>query len=147
MAESTNLQKIISENIERIKRVVQKCSTESVVGYSMVKHLRGFPQQELSSPSKQLRFLLGVMLETEKPDTPKEFSEREWEQIVKPIQSLSGAYMSLYLPTDENSAKQSEEWSRNQQVAMTAFIHYHNKGLLASAEHDRRPHPIISRSF
>ena len=137
MTETTNLQEIISKNIERIKRVVQECSTESVVGYSMVKHLRGFPQQDLSSPAKQLRFLLGVMLETEEPDAPREFSKREWEQIVQPIQRLSGAYMSLYLPTDENSAKQTEEGNRNQQVAMTAFIDYHQKGLLASAEQIR----------
>ena len=45
--------------------------------------------------------------------------------------------MSLYLPTDDNSPKQSEEVNRRQQVAMTAFIDYHQKGLLASAEQIR----------
>ena len=134
MTETTNLQESISKSVEHLKRVLQECSTESVVGYSMVKQLRGFPQRDLSSPAKQLRFLLGVMLETEEPGAPREFSEREWEQIVQPIQRLSGAYMSLYLPTDDNSVKQSEEGNRNQQVAMTAFIDYHQKGLLASAE-------------
>ena len=121
MAKITNLQ-VINENIERIRSVVQDCSTQSVVGYSMVKHSRGFPQPELSSPAKQLRFLLGVMLETEEPDTPIEFSNQEWEQIVEPIQQLSGAYMSLYLPSNETTARQSEEWNRIQQVAMTAFL-------------------------
>ena len=136
MAKITNLQ-VINENIERIRSVVQDCSTQSVVGYSMVKHSRGFPQPELSSPAKQLRFLLGVMLETEEPDTPIEFSNQEWEQIVEPIQQLSGAYMSLYLPSNETTARQSEEWNRIQQVAMTAFLDYHHKGLLASAEQIR----------
>ena len=137
MTETTNLQEIISKNVEHIKRVMQQCSTESVVGYSLVKNLRGFPQQDLSSPAKQLRFLLGVMLETEEPDAPHEFSEREWEHIVQPLQRLSGAYMSLYLPPDDNSTKQSEEGNTNQLVAMTAFIDYHQKGLLASAEQIR----------
>ena len=85
MAETLNLQAIISENIERIRSVVKDCSTQSVVGYSMVKNLRGFPHPELSSPAKQLRLLLGVMLETEELDVPNEFSNREWEQIVAPI--------------------------------------------------------------
>ena len=40
MTETSNLQAIISKNVEYIKRVMQQCSTESVVGYSMVKHLR-----------------------------------------------------------------------------------------------------------
>ena len=137
MAETTNIQEIITENIARIKRVVQECSTESVVGYIMIKHLRGFPQQDLASPAKQLRFLLGVVLETKEPDAPNEFAEQEWRQVVEPIQRLSGAYMSLYLPSDETTAKQSEEWYEIQQVVMTAFLDYHQKGLLASTEQIR----------
>lgn len=137
MAETLNLQAIISENIARIRSVVQDCSTQSVVGYSMVKNLRGFPHPELSSPAKQLRLLLGVMLETEELDVPNEFSNREWEQIVVPIQRLSGAYMLLYLPTDEKPYRQSQDRDRIEQVAMTAFIDYHQKGLLASPEQIR----------
>ena len=137
MAETLNLQAIISENIERIRSVVQDCSTQSVVGYSMVNNLRGFPHPGLSSPAKQLRLLLGVMLETEELDVPNEFSNREWEQIVAPIQRLSSAYILLYLPTDEKTDRQSQDRARIEQVAMTAFLDYHQKGLLASAEQIR----------
>ena len=137
MAKTPNLQAIISENLECIRSVVQGCSTLSVVGYSMVKNLRGFPHTELTSPAKQLRLLLGVMLETEELDAPSEFSNRDWEQIVVPIQRLSTAYMSLYLPTDEKSYRQSLDRDRIEQVAMTAFLDYHQKGLLASAEQIR----------
>ena len=107
------------------------------VGYSMVKQSRGFPQPELSSPAKQLRFLLGVMLETEEPDAPNEFSNQEWEQVVESIQQLSSAYMLLYMPTEGTIAEQSEDWSKSREVAMTAFLDYHQKGLLASAEQIR----------
>lgn len=134
MAEIPNLQETIRENIERIKSILQDCSTESVVGYITVKHMRGFPQTGLSSPAKQMRFLLGVMLATEEPPNPVEFSENEWEQSLYPIETLAHAYMSLYMPTEGTIAEQSEDWSRSRQVAMTAFLDYHQKGLLASGE-------------
>ena len=134
MAEIANLQEIIRENIERIKSVLRDCSTESVVGYAMVKHRRGFPQPGLSSPAKQIRLMLGVMLGTEEPSNPVEFSHRHWEQCLDPLQTLVQAYMSLYMPTDGTMAEQSEEWHRSSQVAMTAFLDYHQKGLLASGE-------------
>ena len=133
MAETADLQEIISKNIELIRSLVQDCSTESVVGYSMVKHQQGFPEVELSSPTKQIHFLLGIMLETGEPAAAKEFTDREWEQIVEPLERLGHAYMSLYLPSDEVDGSQPELWGK-QQVAMTAFLDYHQKGLLASTE-------------
>ena len=134
MAQVTDLQEVIRENIERIKSVLQDCSTESVVGYSMVKQMRGFPQPGLSSPAKQIRLLLGLMLATEEPLNPIEFTEQSWEQCLDPIERLAHAYMSLYMPTDGTLGEQSEDWSRSRQVAMTAFLDYHQKGLLASGE-------------
>ena len=134
MPESSNLQETIRENIERIKSVVQNCSTESVVGYSMVQHQRGFPELELSSPTKQIHLLLGMMLETEDPADPREFADRDWEKIVNPVETLGHAYRELYVPADEAIGTQSPHWSKTRQVAMTAFLDYHHKGLLASVE-------------
>ena len=134
MGETTNLQQIISEKVEHIKSLVQNCSTESVVGYSMVKQYGGFPQPGLSSPAKQIRFLLGVMLETEEPPDPNDFAEKEWKNFLDPIETLAQAYMSLYMPTTETIAEQSQDWSKSREVAMTAFLDYHHKGLLASSE-------------
>ena len=134
MNESTDLQEIIRVNIERIRGIVQDCSTESVVGYSMVKHQGGFPQPGLSSPAKQIRILLGVMLETEEPSHPTEFTNQEWERFLDPIERLANAYMLLYLPTEGALAEQSEDWSKSRQVAMAAYLDYHQKGLLASGE-------------
>ena len=133
MSEPTDLQQIISKNIEHIRSIVQDCSTYSVVGYSLVNSRKGFAQSELSSPAKQIRLLLGIMLETDEPPDSKEFTVKEWGQVVKPLQTLSGAYMQLYLPAKGVEADQSEDW-RLKQVPMTAFLDYHQKGLLASAE-------------
>ena len=137
MSEPTDLQEIIRKNIEHIRTVVQNCSTESVVGYSMVKQQNGFPQSDLSSPAKQIRLLLGIMLESEKPPAPKEFTGKEWDELVKPLQALSSAYMQMHLLAADRTTDQSEDWNRIQQVAMTAFLDYHQKGLLASAEQIR----------
>ena len=134
MSESTDLQEIIRKNIEHIRAVVQNCSTETVVGYSMVKQLDRFPQSELSSPAKQIRLLLGIMLESEEPPAPKEFTDQEWDKIVEPLQALSYAYLQLYLPAADRTADQSEDWIRIQQVAMTAFLSYHENRLFASTE-------------
>ena len=134
MSEPTDLQKIISKNIEHIRNIVHECSTESVVGYSLFKHQNGFPLPELSSPAKQIRLLLGVMLESEEPPHAKEFTRRQWDAIVEPLQALSSAYMQLYLPVDDATNDKPGDWDKTEQVAMTAFLDYHPKGLLASAE-------------
>ena len=137
MAEAINLQEVIRENIDRIKSVIQDCSTESVVGYCMVKHMGGFPQPGLSSPARQIRFLLGMMLASEEPSNPVEFTENSWELCLDPLERLAHAYMSLYVPANGTMSEQSEDWSKSRQVAMTAFLDYHQKGLLASSEQVR----------
>ena len=134
MSESTDLQEIIRKNIEHIRAVVQNCSTETVVGYSMVKQLDRFPQSELSSPAKQIRLLLGIMLESEEPPAPTEFTDQEWDKIVEPLQALTYAYLQLYLPAADRTSEQSKDWIRIQQVAMTAFLSYHENRLFASTE-------------
>lgn len=133
MTNKMNLQETIRLNIEQIRKIVQVCSTESVVGYSMMRSLKGFPQPGLSSPAKQIRFLLGVMLETQEPSNPIEFTNGSWNQFIDPAQRLVHAYMSLYLPTEGDSREQPAAWSKSRQVAMTAFLDYHQKGLLASS--------------
>ena len=134
MSESTDLQETIKKNIEHIRAVVQNCSTKTVVGYSMGKLLDRSPPSELSSPAKQIRLLLGIVLESEEPPAPKEFTDQEWNKIVAPLQALSYAYLQLYLPAADRTSEQSDDWIRIQQVAMTAFLSYHENRLLASTE-------------
>jgi len=134
MSESTDLQETIKKNIEHIRAVVQNCSTETVVGYSMVKQLDRSPPSELSSPAKQIRLLLGIMLESEEPPAPTEFTDQEWDKIVEPLQALTYAYLQLYLPAADRTSEQSKDWIRIQQVAMTAFLSYHENRLFASTE-------------
>ena len=134
MSESTDLQETIRLNIEHIRAVVQNCSTKTVVGYSMVKQLDRSPPSELSSPAKQIRLLLGIMLESEEPPAPKEFTDQEWNKIVAPLQALSYAYLQLYRPDVDRISDQSEDWIRTRQVAMSAFLNYHENALWASTE-------------
>ena len=134
MNKLTEIEQIISENMTLIRTVLEQCSTESVVAYSMVQFRKGFPHSQLSSPAKQINLLLGILLGTNEPFNPKTFDHQEWEQIVLSLERLSAVYVSLYFPEDESSGFESEQSSQAIQVAMTAFLNYHETGLLASAE-------------
>ena len=125
----------ISNNVSLIRDVVGSCSTESVVGWCMAKHYVGyFSESDLSSPAKQVAFLLGVLLESTEPSEPREFGDEEWQAVVRPLGELFSAYMELYLPTEGSLADQSDNWKHVRQVSMVAFLNYFNQTLMASVE-------------
>ena len=134
MTVASSLQGVISENIASITKTLQACSTESVVGYCLVENMRGFPDSVLSSPAKQIRFLLGILIGSEEPASPREFAQEDWVQIFEPLERVFHAYMELYLPSDGSIATQSKQWHKIRQVAMMTFLNYHNNALLASSE-------------
>ena len=112
MIGASNLQDVISKNIASIRNTLQACSTESVVGYCMVEQMRGFPDSELSSPAKQIRFLLGILIGSEEPASPREFAQEDWVQVFEPLERVFHAYMELYLPSDGLIATQSKQWHK-----------------------------------
>ena len=124
----------ISESIQQIQAVINSCSTESVVGWCMVKHLQGFPSPDLSSPAKQMYFLLGLTVESHEPSQAREFGANDWQRIVKPLESLFSAYRELHYASQGTLAEQSEHWVKIREVSSIAFIAYFNQGLLASVE-------------
>ena len=125
----------ISKNISLIRDVVGKCSTESVVRRCMDKHLEGyFSKADLSSPAKQISFLLGVLIESTEPSEPREFGDEEWQAVVRPLGELFSAYNELYSPTEGALADQSDHWDLVRQVSMVAFLNFFNQTLMATVE-------------
>ena len=62
------LEGTIRRNTKVIRDVVSSCSTESVVGYWFVQNLRhGHRPPGLSSPAKQILYLMGYWLNRPKP--------------------------------------------------------------------------------
>lgn len=129
------LAETISKNISLIRAVVGKCSTESVVRRCMDKHHEGyFSNADLSSPAKQISFLLGVLIESTEPSEPQEFGDEEWQAVVRPLGELFSAYNDLYSPTKGSLADQSDHWNQVRRVSMVAFLNFFNQTLMATVE-------------
>ncbi len=126
-----------------LRRLLGACSTYSVAQWSFTYHMStahsSDPAGHLVSPAKQIPFLLAVLLSGQEPENPVDFDDDKWD-LVKPIlDNLFFAYMSLYMPSKEEFGKLAPEWHRVREVAMLAFLHYFNSGLLASV------HQVVER--
>lgn len=130
--------KKLVNDTERLRKMVSKCSTETVVGYCAGQFLR-HPEQfiGLTSPCKQLAFLLGLMLSTPEPRKSSEFGEKMWKKSVVLLESIVSAYGFMFLPKANEAVPQAKEWWETREVAMLAYLHYFNSGLMASTEQIR----------
>jgi hypothetical protein len=132
------LEQEISDGLSELTDILSQYSTYSVVGTCFGKNFGTehdiATEDRLTSPAKQVPFLLGVLLSTEEPSEPGDFGEEQWNQVKPVLDSLFFAYMRLYMPEDDEISDLSEEWHHVREVAMSAFLHYFNVGLLASIE-------------
>jgi hypothetical protein len=132
------LEQEISAGLAELRDLVVNCSTESVAGSCFTYHLKTShgdeSEKRLTSPAKQIPFLLGVLLSTPEPTKPHDLDKAEWERVKSILERLFSAYMLLYMPTKEQLGTLAPEWYRVREVSMLAFLHYFNNGLLASAE-------------
>lgn len=138
MNSTTELEEIITEGLSELRDLLSKCSTYSVVGSCLAYHLRTAHSEDieerLTSPAKQIPFLISMLLCGEEPETPIEFGESEWRKATSILDRLFSAYMLLFLPSEEDLGAASSEWWRVREVSMLAFFHFFNNGLLASIE-------------
>jgi len=132
------LEQEISAGLEELRDLVVNCSTESVAGSCFTYHLKTShgdeSEKRLTSPAKQIPFLLGVLLSSPEPTKPQVLGKAEWERVKSTLERLFSAYLLLYMPAKEQLGTLAPEWYRVREVSMLAFLHYFNNGLLASAE-------------
>ena len=125
----------IKKNIKVLKNTICKYSTESVVGYCMVNHItEQYQHLGLTSPAKQILFLLGILVDTEEPHDSLKFSEKDWPQIVKPLQAMFNAYFELYFSVDDFDVGETDHSKEIKQVSMLAFFNHFHQTVLASVE-------------
>lgn len=131
----------IDEAVAYLRKLLEKCSTLSVTSQCFAFHLlkgnHGSIKTLLSSPAKQISFLLGILLQSTEPTSPKELSKAEWEQAEQYLEQAFSSYMLLFFPTEGERKSLSKEWYRVRQVAMPTFLHFFNTGLIASSEQVR----------
>jgi hypothetical protein len=126
--------KLVAET-EKLRRLVAGCSFDEITGYVGAKFI-SWPEEDigLSSPHKQLFFLLGLTMSTPEPAIPNEFDEAEWEKARVLLESISCLYGFMYWPSADETDQIDERWHSDRKLAMPAFLHYFNSGLMASTE-------------
>lgn len=137
------LEQEITSGLTELRGLVGACSTYSVAGWCFSYHMRTAHSADsadrLSSPAKQIPFLLAVLLSGQEPESPVDFGKDEWERAKSILDRLFSSYMSLYMPTKAELGTLAPEWHRVREVSMLAFLHYFNTGLLASV------HQVVER--
>jgi len=125
----------LMNDTENLRILVGQCSSESVIGWVLVQ-LFQWPHKNigLSSPYKQLFFMLGLFLTTPEPVNPEEFNEARWIKAKKLLEDIFYAYAWMFWPTSEDVNKIDADWYRVREIAMPAFLQYFNSGLLASTK-------------
>jgi hypothetical protein len=110
--------------------VLQKSSADAAATY------------QLSSPYRQIFYLLGLMLTTPEPRGPaanqREMTREDLRRCCELLESIFHYYASMYHPTASEVASgvhMTEEWRRPRDVAMPAFLNYFNAArLMAGVE-------------
>ena len=125
----------IEYDIAEIQTIIRDCSTESVVQWCRLEE--GYPHPNLHSPAKQIAFLMGLLLATGEPPTARDFTDRDWENVAKPLQRLFQVYAERYKPDQEEFQAASISQLKKQEIASLAFIDYFQKGMLATEEQTR----------
>src|SRR5687768_7115062 len=139
MEKESQLEREISELLGRLLAIIAESETESVVGWCFAYQRSHASDQEgrLASPAKQIPFLVSLLLSTPEPKNRHSLTKEEWNRTKDLLDRLFQAYMRLYMPSREQVGALSPEWLRSREVAMSAFLHYFNTGLLASVEQVR----------
>jgi hypothetical protein len=92
---------------------------------------------ELVSPAQQGDVLLTLLLSTVEPVKPRPYEAKDWQRTTELLNEAFVAYQGLFWPDAAESGGLSEEWKHVREVAMPAFLHYFNTGLIANPEQVR----------
>ena len=125
----------IERNIAEIQSLIRDCSTESVVQRCRLE--ARFPHPDLQAPAKQIVFLLGLLLATDEPPTGRDFTDRDWENVAKPLRRLFQVYTERYRLDQEQFQATRISQLKRREIASLAFIDYFFKGALATTEQVR----------
>lgn len=122
---------------ERLRARLSVCSTRSVLAVVLAFHRRRAADLEydggLTSPARQIAFLLGILLSTPEPEDARDFSARgEWDRCVALLDEIFDHYRALMWPTEEELKAINARWRTVRTVAGQALLHFHNTGLMAS---------------
>jgi hypothetical protein len=123
---------------ESLLRLVSTMPLRSSILSWSINHLRqtrGDGSSRLTSPARQIAFLLALLLSTPEPDDPIEVDEACVRKVNALLNRIFFAYAEMFLAgvKEEDSA-----WNEAAEIAMPAFLHYFNQGSLATVNQVRQ---------
>jgi len=132
------LHQLLLDKTEELRAITAAFSTEALVGLCYRKLSDWFVAQSevspLASPSRQIYFMLGLMLTTEEPASPRDIEDDDWDQMVELLNWIFVSYARTYWPAKGKLADMDDTWKRVREVSMPVFLEYFNTSILASVE-------------
>ena len=124
----------LKEKSEKLKELVSTYDAKWFLGdLSFVIHSgreRAFDQLgQLSSPMRQLHYLAGLNVSTNKESgVDYIYNQEKWNEIVVLLNEIEAEYQKLLF--DKNETIDFEEWKKVREVAIPSFLTYFNVGHL-----------------
>lgn len=124
----------LKEKSEKLKELVSTYDAKWFLGdLSFVIHSgreRAFDQLgHLSSPMRQLHYLAGLNVSTNKENgVDYVFNQEKWNEIVVLLNEIEAEYQKLLI--EKNETIDFEEWKKVRDVAIPSFLSYFNVGHL-----------------
>lgn len=124
----------LKEKSEELKKIVSTYDSKWFLGdLSFTIHSgreRAFDQLgQLSSPMRQLHYLAGLNISTDKRNgVDYIYNQEKWNEIVVLLNEIEEEYQKLLL--EKNETIDFEEWKKVREVAIPSFLNYFNVGHL-----------------
>ena len=93
------LQEQLHENVQELRSLLAHHSTRSVAGWCFGPIITAQQEQSdnrLSSPDRQISFLLALLMSTPEPDAPNELSETDWDKAKNSVHPLLLSVLSAW---------------------------------------------------
>jgi len=138
MPDETEIGDRIRASVHSLKSALEQAPTDDVVGWCFTAFLNAdsgkLRASGLSSPARQMTFLLSLLVGTAEPANAIEFGEADWDRVKHLLEEAFSAYVYSYFPVPGQSGATRADWLSAADVALPAWIHHFNTSLLASAE-------------
>lgn len=124
----------LKEKSEKLKNLVSTYDAQWLLGdlSSLIHSGRDRARDQLgnlSSPMRQLYYLAGLCVSTNKADGKiQHYSREKWNEIVILLNEIENEYIESLIEVDEN--EDAAEWKKVRDVAIPSFLSYFNQGPL-----------------
>ncbi|WP_122522680.1 NERD domain-containing protein [Pseudomonas viridiflava] len=135
---NSSLHNRMLSDVESLKKLTAQLSLSDLTVFVTTQQRafnEGRHRGHLGSPLKQGMYLLALASSQPEPLVVKPLNDTSSEQLVRRLESIFTKYGLAYFPTkQEHIAGLNDDWYRQREVAMPAFMHHFMAGFKASTE-------------